>query len=74
MILMLNWISVADSTRVRAVAYDADEGVIYARFHDGAEYAYSQCSREEWNGFITPGVSKGQYINSILNHHPYRRL
>lgn len=71
--MTLNWIPVTDSTRVVAMAYDADSEAIYVRFPDGVEWCYQLCPPPVWAEFSAPGQSKGQYIDQELNHKPHGR-
>ena len=70
---MLEWISVTDSERVTAVAYDITNETIYVRFPGGTEYWYSGCPAHVWGEFTAPGTSKGGYIHSTLDGHPKGR-
>jgi hypothetical protein len=71
---MINWIDVADSERVVAVAYDADQETIYVRFkRDGVEWWYGSCPPHIWEQFTMPGVSKGNFIREELDNHPMGR-
>jgi len=68
---MIEWIDVADSSRVVAVAYDQDEEVIMVRFaNDGVEWWYGDCPPHIWEQFTMPGTSKGRFINEHLDQHP----
>lgn len=71
--LMPNWIPVTDSSRIVAAAYDSQSQAIHVIFLDGAQYCYEECSQSIWSQFTAPGVSKGAFINSELNKHPYHR-
>lgn len=71
---MINWIDIADSERVAAVAYDAEQEVIYVRFgRDGVEWWYSSCPQHIWEQFTMPGASKGRFIREVLDAHPKGR-
>ena len=66
---MVEWIEVGDSTRVIAVAYDADSETIFVRFPNGREWGYEGCPPHVWEQFTAPGVSKGALIAQVLNYH-----
>ena len=68
---MLEWMQVRDSKRVVAVAYDEEAERIYVQFPDGVRWWYAGCPRQTWEEFTAPGTSKGQYIDRVLNSHPY---
>ena len=71
---MINWIEVGDSARVAAVAYDAEQEIIYVRFtKGGAEWWYGSCPPHIWEQFNMPGVSKGRFIREELDNHPNGR-
>jgi len=69
----VNWVSV-DSSRAKAVSYDAFERVIYVLFHDGVVYQYKNCDSNVWEELIDPFTSVGRFISDELDHHPYRRI
>lgn len=71
--MILNWIPVAGSTWVEAIAYEADSETIYVRFHEGAEWWYGSCPQHVWEEFSSPNSSKGQFINQVLKSHPNGR-
>lgn len=64
------WIDIADSDRVVAIAYDATAEVIYVRFPNNREWWYQLCPPTVWEEFTAPGTSKGRYIHNVLNHKP----
>ncbi|HET9768528.1 MAG TPA: KTSC domain-containing protein [Thermoanaerobaculia bacterium] len=67
---MINWLDVGDSQRVSAVAYDAEQEIIYVRFKvGGAEWWYGSCPPHIWEQFTAPGVSKGRFIKDVLDDH-----
>ena len=69
-----NWIDVPDSERVVAVAYNAEDEIIYVRFKkDGVEWWYGSCPPQSWEQFTAPGVSKGHFIREVLDSHPKGR-
>lgn len=73
--MTINWVDVADSERVAAVAFDPEQETIYVRFkRDGTEWWYSSCPAHIWEQFTAPGVSKGRFINEELDSHPNGRL
>lgn len=62
-----------DSSRVLAYQYDYDTKDIRVRFIKYATpWIYSKVPVSVWDGFHSTD-SKGRYINSTLNHFPYRR-
>ena len=72
---MINWIEVTDSTRVSAVAYDAEQEIIYVRFkNSGVEWQYANCPPHIWEQFMMPGISKGRFIHDELDNHPNGRV
>jgi hypothetical protein len=72
--MMLNWIDVADSDRLVAVAYDAEQETIYVRFKKGGlEWWYGLCPPYIWEQFTMPGTSKGRFIREVLDDHPKGR-
>lgn len=68
---MIEWIDVADSQRVIAMAYDAISETIYVRFPNGIEWFYGQCPPSTWDEFRVS--SKGRYIRDVLDHRPNGR-
>ncbi|KAE8762515.1 KTSC domain-containing protein [Georgenia thermotolerans] len=70
---MVEWISVSDSTRVVAVAYDAENETICVRFPNDVEWCYEACPPHVWEDFMAPGVSKGKFIHDVLNHQTHHR-
>lgn len=67
---MIDWIDVANSSRIVAMAYDVTEETIYVRFPGaGVEWQYLGCPPHIWDEFSAPGTSKGAYINATLNAH-----
>lgn len=71
---MINWISVQDSSRIIAMAYNSSTETIYVRFPNGVEWWYGNCPKLVWEDFSAPGTSKGRYIHQVLDHHPNGRL
>lgn len=71
--MLLEWIPVADSSRIVALAYDSEVEAIYVRFPNGVEWQYELCPQHVWDEFSAPGQSKGQYIDQVLNHKPHGR-
>ena len=72
--MTIDWIDVSDSDRVIAVAYDAEQEIIYARFkRDAVEWWYGSCPPHIWEQFTAPGTSKGRFIHQELNNHPNGR-
>jgi hypothetical protein len=69
-----DWIEIDDSTRVTAIAYDAEEERILVRFPDGMEYFYGMCPPTLWDEFSSPGVSKGRFISERLDGKPRGKL
>ena len=69
---MINWIHVADSSRVIAIAYDQEEERILVRFPNGREWQYLGCPPVVWSEFSNPATSKGRFIHQRLNHHDHR--
>lgn len=70
---MIEWISVLDSTRIVAMAYNEEQQTIYVRFPEGIEWWYGDCSQLHWEEFrFAP--SKGRYIREELDHHPNGQL
>ena len=73
--MIISWIDVPDSERVVAVAYNAEEEIIYVRFKKGdIEWWYGACPPLVWEQFTGPGVSKGRFIREVLDSHPKGRL
>jgi hypothetical protein len=70
---MLDWIQVAGSSRIVAMAYDATSETIYVRFPNNTEWFYAGCPQQIWEEFSGPNTSKGQYISTVLNGHPNGR-
>lgn len=71
---MLDWIDVGDSDRVVAVAYDAEQEMIFVRFKKApVEWWYGACPPHVWEEFNMPGVSKGRFIREVLDNHPKGR-
>lgn len=70
---MLNWLVVVESTRIVAMAYNADAETIYVRFPNGTEWWYGNCPQLVWEEFSSPSVSKGRYIAHFLNGRPNGR-
>lgn len=67
---MIEWIPVAGSTRVVAIAYDAEQEIIYVRFPNGKDWRYEGCPKQVWEEFSAPSTSKGTFIHQVLNHRP----
>lgn len=70
---MIDWIPVADSIRIVAMAYDSEGETIYVRFPDGVEWYYSACPPHVWEELTRPGTSHGQFIHRVLNGKPNGR-
>lgn len=70
---VVEWISVDDSDRVVAVAYDQDAEMICVRFPNDVEWCYEGCPPRVWEDFMAPGASKGRFIHDVLNHQPHHR-
>ena len=66
---MTDWINITDSSRVVAIAYDAEQEAILARFPDGVEWQYFGCPSGVWEDFTALGTSKGRFIKYVLNTH-----
>ena len=66
---LIGWQVVTDSTRVKAIAYDAELHQIHAEFPDGHHHIYEDCSALDWENFTSSGTSKGQFIRAVLDHH-----
>lgn len=71
---MIDWIQIADSARVVAIAWDQESETIYAQFPNGVQWWYSECPERIWEEFSSPTQSKGEYIHRVLNGHPNGRL
>lgn len=71
---MIDWISVNDSKRIVAMAYDEERETIYVRFPNGIEWYYAACPASVWAEFTAVGESKGRYIARVLDHKPHGRL
>lgn len=70
------------STRVRAFRYVPDDpsapdlgsGTIFVEFIKyGSRYAYPHVPFGTYINFQSEGVSKGKFINAVLNSYPYRK-
>jgi KTSC domain len=70
---MLDWVEL-DSSVIAAAAFDAERGVIYLRFKEGAEWAYAGCSAAEWEQLIDPERSAGKFLNSVLIERVQRQV
>jgi hypothetical protein len=70
---MIEWIPVAGSSRVVAVAYREDTETILVQFPDDIRWWYGACPPQVWEEFNAPGTSKGTYIARVLNYHPNGR-
>ena len=70
---MIQWASVAGSSRIIAEAYLAESETILVRFPDGVEWSYTACSQSVWEQFTAPGQSRGEYIADILDAKPNSR-
>ena len=69
----MEWASVSGSERIVAEAYDEEAERIYVRFPNGVEWWYAACPPQVWDEFTSPGQSRGQYINDVLNYKPNGR-
>ena len=69
----IEWIEVADSERITAMAYDEESERILVRFPEGIEWCYEACPPVVWEEFSQPGQSKGKFIFDVLNHKPHHR-
>ena len=67
----MEWQPVHGSTRVVAIAYSVEDACIYVEFTSGKRHAYESCSQTVWEEFSDLGTSKGSYIHTNLNFHPY---
>ena len=72
--MVFDWIDVADSSRIVAMAYDEEGERILVRFPNGVEWCYEGCPIVVWEEFSAPGTSKGRYIHEVLNHKNHHRL
>jgi hypothetical protein len=70
---MIEWISVAGSSRIVAEAYDSETERIYVRFTGGVEWWYAACPRNVWEEFTAAGQSRGKYLHEVLDHKPNGR-
>jgi hypothetical protein len=70
----VEWIDVAGSTIVSAIAYDDAAERIYVRLHAGDIVYFDDCDMALWREFQSPGISKGQFIDNVLERHSYKRL
>lgn len=70
------------STRVRSFRYvpdnpsapDTGSGTIFVEFIKyGSKYAYPNVPFGTYINFQREGVSKGKFINAVLNSYPYRK-
>jgi len=70
------------STRVRSFRYVPDDpsapdigsGTIFVEFIKyGSKYAYTHVPFGTYVNFQREGVSKGKFINAVLNSYPYRK-
>lgn len=73
MVIVLEWLPVANSSRVAAIAYRASSQQIFVRFQDGAEWCYEECPLHTWRAFSSPAASKGKFIASVLDSLPNYR-
>lgn len=74
MIAPVEWIDVAGSTIVAAIAYDDAAERIYVRLHSGDEVYFEDCDVTLWQQFQSPAVGKGEFIKNVLEHHAYSRV
>lgn len=68
----LDWIPVTDSSRITAMAYQAETETIFVQFPDGVQWQYGSCPPITWDEFRSS--SKGTYIKQVLNHRPNSRV
>jgi hypothetical protein len=74
MIAPVEWMNVAGSTIVAAVAYDDAAERIYVRLHSGDVVYFEDCDAALWQRFQSPALSKGEFIKNVLEHHAYSRV
>jgi hypothetical protein len=60
------------SSRLTEMGYDANAATIFVRFTDGTPWCYYNVPDEVWQQFVSC-VSKGRFINDVLNHYPHGR-
>ena len=70
---MYEWVPISSSW-VAAAAYEREGERILVEFNDGARIWYGECTPINWEEFMAPGQSKGQYVHQVLEGHPYGRL
>jgi hypothetical protein len=73
MVIMVEWIPVAGSSRIVAEAYVPEKERIYVRFPDGVEWWYGGCPSRIWDAFTSPGQSRGEFIAEVLDYKPNGR-
>lgn len=56
--------------RTNAMGYSIEERKVRTVFRDGTTWQYSGVTPQEWER-IRRTASTGQFINRVLNHHPY---
>lgn len=66
----LDWVQ-AESTLVEAAAYDEAAERIFLRRRDGETVVFESCKPRDWDLFLVPGTSPGQYLTRNLQKHPY---
>lgn len=71
---MTEWIDVTDSSRITAAAFDPSREAILVRFPGGVEWQYLGCPEHVWEEFMSPGNSKGRFINNVLNYQTHGPL
>lgn len=67
---VLDWLPVANSSRVTAIAYRTSTQQIFVRFQDGAEWCYEECPIHTWRALSAPEASKGKFIAAVLDRLP----
>ena len=69
----MTW-SLIESKMFAAVAYDAQNHVLYLRFHSGDVYRYFGFSEDEHQAFLNAESRGRHFLSHIRDRFPYERL
>jgi hypothetical protein len=69
----MTWLPL-ESKMFLSIAYDAEKGILYLRFHSGDVYRYFDFSDDDYQHFLRAESKGRHFLSNIRNCFPYERM